>query len=125
MSEEWIEWNGGECPVPGDTLVDLKFADKGSCAVVSAGQFDWGHCDNPYFNIIAYRIVQPDSGFAKSEKVDERVGVEVGVDAPKTLRDEFAMAALTGLSSCGELPITEAVKFAYLYADAMLEARKQ
>lgn len=25
MSNEWIEWNGGECPVPKGTLVDVKF----------------------------------------------------------------------------------------------------
>ena len=46
----------------------------------------------------------------------------------KTLRDEFAMAALTGLVSdhdCGEVPAISVAHAAYEYADAMMEARKK
>ncbi len=49
----------------------------------------------------------------------------------KTLRDEFAMAALTGLMSAADqnniwtCNTTNAVRWAYEAADAMLEARKQ
>lgn len=50
------------------------------------------------------------------------------ITAIKTLRDEFAMAALTGwLASFGpaEQPnATSSATFAYMVADAMLEARK-
>ena len=41
----------------------------------------------------------------------------------KTLRDEFAMAALTGLISAPEYLILECAGLAYKYADAMLEER--
>jgi hypothetical protein len=49
----------------------------------------------------------------------------------KTLRDEFAMAALTGMLSHGQGPNTawhdhmpSAAEWAYEFADAMLDARK-
>lgn len=45
----------------------------------------------------------------------------------KTLRDEFAMAALAGLLAC---PVSEGrpeefAKWSYQYADLMLEARQE
>ena len=54
----------------------------------------------------------------------------VGTYAPeaKTLRDEFAMAALTGMLTdrdCGDVPATAVASAAYEYADAMMEARKK
>lgn len=49
---EWIEWNGGECPVPPNVAVDVKFR-RGKTEVDDAGLFYWG-CDirDP---IVAYR----------------------------------------------------------------------
>jgi hypothetical protein len=46
-----------------------------------------------------------------------------GLASNKTLRDEFAMAALSSIGYCPDKPELEA-KFAYQIADAMLEARK-
>ena len=43
--------------------------------------------------------------------------------SPKTLRDEFAMAALAGLAA-GHYPHQAAAVLAYEYADKMMEARK-
>jgi hypothetical protein len=52
-------------------------------------------------------------------------------DAPapgaKTLRDEFAMAALSGMLTdrdCGDVPATAVASAAYEYADSMMEARQ-
>jgi len=43
-----------------------------------------------------------------------------------TMRDQFAMAALTAVVTAGESSEPEmAAKYAYQYADAMLEARKE
>lgn len=42
----------------------------------------------------------------------------------KTLRDEFAMAALQALNSQDAATFTEVAQYCYAYADAMLEARK-
>jgi len=44
--------------------------------------------------------------------------------ADKTLRDEFAMAALTGAMSRGWRNPTDVAKEVYAVVDAMLEARK-
>ena len=50
---EWIEWEGGECPVPGETLVEIKARGGGDVRVVDvAGVFDWSF-------VVAYRVVRP------------------------------------------------------------------
>ena len=55
---DWIEWGGGECPVGGDVLVEVRFrdgrAERGRAS-------DWCLCwlnDNCGSDIIAYRIVK-------------------------------------------------------------------
>lgn len=67
-SEGWIEWEGGECPVPLDTIVQVKFQlmDGESAAhssAVTARSFWWNHRTQggkpDAGNIIAYRIVRP------------------------------------------------------------------
>ncbi len=61
---DWIEWNGGACPVPSDTLVDVKVEKKldsgmsvihllGSQIANSLG-WDHGACIR---DIVAYRVV--------------------------------------------------------------------
>lgn len=42
-----------------------------------------------------------------------------------TLRDLFAMSALNSLIQINMSPFDKIAKFAYCFADAMLEARKQ
>ena len=42
-----------------------------------------------------------------------------------TLRDYFAAKALTGLVTNSELGVETNVKYAYYYADAMIERRKE
>lgn len=78
---EWIEWSGGECPVPPNTIVDImvRGGEENSvqraklwgigCGpmpayVWSGGRFNaWKHepceaIDDPHFcDIIAYRVV--------------------------------------------------------------------
>ena len=70
-NDGWIEWGGGECPVPRGTLVDvryrngdenhhvgagLSFCDTGSNPDLNAE--DWSK-DNSSSDIIAYRLHQP------------------------------------------------------------------
>ncbi len=57
-------------------------------------------------------------------------GASTSAPAPetKTLRDEFAMAALAGIVSdpaCGDIPAIAVARAAHKYADAMMEARKK
>lgn len=62
---DWIEWKGGECPVPSGTVVDVKDRDSFEWTDQTVGadnavsdQF-WRHtCFMPSLHIIAYRVVQ-------------------------------------------------------------------
>ncbi len=67
--ERWIEWNGGECPVEPDTVVEVRLRDGWEARLPdSAREFRW--CWTPTsgrnfqsngvraFDIIAYRVVQ-------------------------------------------------------------------
>ena len=57
----WIKWYGGECPVPPDTMVEVKFR----CGVLwrenLAGSYHWNHFDEGG-DIVEYRTFteQPD-----------------------------------------------------------------
>ena len=53
-TDGWIEWNGGECPVDGNTVVDVIFRSGKSCKDV-AMQFCWASSGSPC-DIIKYRI---------------------------------------------------------------------
>ena len=58
---DWIEWNGGECPVPKGTLVDVLYRSAGIKTSVAAGgkyAHDWAD-DDMGRDIIAYRICEP------------------------------------------------------------------
>lgn len=109
---EWIEWGGGECPVADGTVVGIEFRNGVRSYADKASDYYWED-DGDGFSIIRYRVV---GGEAEREP-----------DTPvKTLRDEFAMAALTGLlahDGDGD-PYGDAAK-AYATADAMLAARKE
>ncbi len=54
---EWIEWNGGDCPVEGHRRVEAHLRD-GEIWEMDAESFDWGLSkDFPESDIIACRIV--------------------------------------------------------------------
>lgn len=58
----WIEWSGGECPVPMGTLVDVVHRNGDKAYNQPAGAEDgyaedWGWVDNHSGDIIRYRIV--------------------------------------------------------------------
>lgn len=57
-ADGWIEWSGGGCPVPADTVVDVRFRNGDeSITYRNAGGLDWQHDHHPR-DIIAYRIVR-------------------------------------------------------------------
>lgn len=60
--DEWIEWDGGDCPVYSGELVDLKLRDGRVTKSFFAGGGDW-QCHGYGTDIIAYRIIpeQPTS----------------------------------------------------------------
>lgn len=57
-NDGWITWDGGECPVPGDTRVQTLFRcetlDSFDDEVSCARDYDWQNDGGPY-DIIAYR----------------------------------------------------------------------
>lgn len=58
---DWINWNGGECPVPEGTLVDVKHRDGHEYCGVPAGMpvraETWTHSDDEHpGDIVAYRV---------------------------------------------------------------------
>lgn len=68
-NEDWIEWGGGECPVPKGALVDVryrnseKFPDTFGTIALAVGGYGatgrhWNHDGYPN-DIIAYRLHQP------------------------------------------------------------------
>lgn len=58
METEWIEWNGGECPVADAPHVEVKLRG-GGIAGGRACVLDWEHWhQSPELDIIAYRIVE-------------------------------------------------------------------
>ena len=58
---DWIEWKGGECPVPKGTMIQwrVRGGSEASLPTGSPAELrDWKH-DGRGLDIIAYRIVKP------------------------------------------------------------------
>lgn len=55
----WIEWNGGDCPVPPNTEILVKYrSGMISCTnALTAGATFWGSSGNGW-DIVAYRVVK-------------------------------------------------------------------
>lgn len=60
-ADGWIAWVGGDCPVPADTIVEVRHR---------AGSVGQGRADNYYWHhygtsgdIVAYRIVEAQHGY--------------------------------------------------------------
>jgi hypothetical protein len=69
VEQGWIEWNGGECSVEPDALVNFRttFSDqcgwREHCEIERwrASDLDWS-ASNGKHSIIAYRIVKQEPG---------------------------------------------------------------
>lgn len=56
-ADGWIEWDGGECPVPEDTVIDVRLRNGEELLLQAALWCDWDH-DDSAADIIAYRIAR-------------------------------------------------------------------
>ncbi|MBD8260514.1 hypothetical protein [Pantoea agglomerans] len=58
---EWIEWGGGECPVPDCTIVEVRFRSGRQRRGAKAEEYIWtngyGELSETGADIIAYRII--------------------------------------------------------------------
>ena len=115
---KWIEWRGGECPVTDGTAVEIGARNGGVWSTNKASDYYWGD-DGSSCDIVRYRVVDDEA--------------DRDPDTPvKTLRDEIAIAALTGIvggywgtEQLSGLGPNEFADEAYQIADAMLAARKE
>jgi hypothetical protein len=97
MSNDWIVWNGGECPVPVGTLVDIQYRDgelhygmfayeNSSSPERDAGPAFWRN-DGEDNDIIAYRVVNPKPAIERMDMDVLREAKEI--QAARQERKEF------------------------------------
>jgi len=72
MDDGWIEWNGGDCPVPAGQMVEYRFSRYPEAFRARAGDLRWGRSGFPGpGDIVAYKVVQPfDDAPAKPDMVN-------------------------------------------------------
>ena len=59
LGDGWIQWNGGESPVPAGTRVDVRFRRGDDESNRIAEDLEWGHGKlGCWWDIVAYRIVK-------------------------------------------------------------------
>jgi len=96
----WIEWKGGKCPVPPETVVIPRYRDGVEGNAAKAFARYWQH-EGDDVDIIAYRILAPSAAEATGGGVAEgaeTLWCESCGEAPATVRLDVA-----GLcASCAE-----------------------
>lgn len=93
-ADGWIEWSGGECPVDGDSIVDVEFNSGNIVSCVTKG-LSWRH-EWTYSNVIAYRLHKPDVKPEFCESVTSGIPEPV---AYEKLSQDAAEAAKVALMS--------------------------
>ena len=57
VKNDWITWNGGDCPVDDLNIVEVKYRDLKLCSGEESYKYLWNH-DGDNTDIIAYRIIK-------------------------------------------------------------------
>lgn len=52
---EWIEWHGGECPVPAGSDCEVRFRDGETRRDTEPEEWQWRHIQHAH-DIVAYRV---------------------------------------------------------------------
>ena len=79
-SEGWIEWNGGECPVNDDCIVDVKFMCGQVENAMPARYWEWGNQDHRR-DIISYRLHKPGiNSRANDDRLEQDLNECIGQD---------------------------------------------
>ena len=84
----WIKWEGGECPVPLDTKVKVKFRDGDSQSGHPAYAY-WWHHGGDGADILEYSIVTKQADLEAAEKLLRANGYTV--TKPLTFEDVVPM----------------------------------
>ena len=64
----WIKWGGGECPVPPDTPVEVKFLSGFLERGVCAGDYFWHH-ESQDDQIVEYRVAIEQADLEAAEQL--------------------------------------------------------
>lgn len=98
MSSEWKPWNGGECPVHPETVVEA-LASSGKLLHCEAGAMNWEHEAIGYSDTVAYRIIK-ELEEPKEKTLEERIK-EKWADKEVILLDTNAQGSLVILQESG------------------------
>ena len=113
----WIEWHGGECPVPAGALVYVRFRNGvvGGLSGERVREYGWDH-EGAVYDIVAYRISKP------AEPTKPNTSAETALWQAWA---GFALGALVQRGVRGDTP-EKLAEAAGVVADAMLtEAKKR
>lgn len=56
---DWIEWHGGQCPLPAGTQFEYRLRNGGTGEPLwNPTAWNWGH-DGGEYDIVAYRSLSP------------------------------------------------------------------
>lgn len=60
-NSEWIKHDGGEMPVPGEALVEVRYRNGSETISMKANELDWEHQPKmlPSVDIVEYRLSKP------------------------------------------------------------------
>ena len=64
----WIKWNGGECPVPTDTIVEIELRNGDVLRSCLASCYRWDH-HGSRGDIVGYQVVVDSEILAAAEKL--------------------------------------------------------
>lgn len=85
-----IDWNGGECPVPPETKVEVELRG-GAVREARAGDYYWNHYDDDG-DIVSYRTVTEQADLGAAEKLLRANGYTIIPPAkPLTFEDVTPM----------------------------------
>lgn len=85
---DWIKWHGGECPVPTDTIVRVKFRRGAPEREERAGRYFWNHeGDDEDDDIVEYCVVLEQADLDAAEQLLRANGYAV-TKPPKPLTFE-------------------------------------
>ena len=85
----WIKWDGGECPVPPDTLVGVKLRCRSSELSSLAKRYYWHH-NGDGADIVSYRAITEQTDLEAAEKLLRENGYTIIPPAkPLTFEDDL------------------------------------
>lgn len=96
----WIEWNGGECPVPEETLVAVRFFNgKEPEEPRRAHLWAWGHRRKVGYEIAAYKVVESVPVPAPASEIGTEPAPEIIIEPGEyvTRSGYKAVVTVTGL----------------------------